>query len=96
MDLIDGLPTSQGKSTIYTIVDRLSKYAHFIPISHPFTAVTVSQIFLIKFSGYMECPFPLCVDPTFTNAFWKEIFRLNGASFNFSSSITPKLMVKLW
>ncbi|BBN67650.1 hypothetical protein Prudu_144S000300 [Prunus dulcis] len=31
MDFIDGLPKSNGKTTIFVIVDRLSKFAHFIP-----------------------------------------------------------------
>lgn len=45
MDFIDGLPTSRGKSTIFVIVDRLSKYAHFIPISHPYRATGVALFF---------------------------------------------------
>ncbi|GJZ05333.1 retrotransposon-related protein [Tanacetum coccineum] len=43
---VDALPMSQGKSTILVLVDRLSKYAHFIPVTHPYTAKTIAQLFL--------------------------------------------------
>lgn len=38
MDFIESLPKSAGKSIIYLIVDRLSKFAHVIPLKHLYTA----------------------------------------------------------
>ena len=46
MDFIEGLPKVGGKSVILTVVDRFSKYAHFIALRHPYTAASMALAFL--------------------------------------------------
>jgi hypothetical protein len=46
MDFITGLPKSGNKSVIMVVFDRLSKYAHFWALQHPFTTSMVAQIFM--------------------------------------------------
>jgi len=43
MDFVEGLPKSQRKEVIWAVVERLSKYAHFVALSHPYSAETVAQ-----------------------------------------------------
>ena len=45
MDFIEAFPKIGGKSVILTVVDRLSKYAHFIPLAHPYSATMVAHKF---------------------------------------------------
>nr|GEZ40172.1 hypothetical protein [Tanacetum cinerariifolium] len=57
MDFIKGLPKSQVKDVILVVVERLSKYAHFMALSHPFTVSQVAQMFLdniYKLHGLVE------------------------------------------
>jgi len=49
MDFIEGLPNSFGFQVILVIVDRLSKFAYFIPLSRPYTVVDVAQVYLDNF-----------------------------------------------
>jgi len=45
MDFIEGLPKSNQYSVIMVVVDRLTKYAYFIPVSHPYSATKIANLF---------------------------------------------------
>ncbi|KAL6340300.1 hypothetical protein AAG906_040737 [Vitis piasezkii] len=41
-----GLPSSNGYTAIMVVVNRLTKYAHFVALKHPFTVVNVAKAFV--------------------------------------------------
>jgi hypothetical protein len=46
MDFVDGLPRSAGFNCIMVVVDKFSRYAHFVPLSHPYTAFSVATAYM--------------------------------------------------
>lgn len=46
LDFIEDLPCSQGKNAILVVVDRLSKSAHFMALSHLYSAKIVAEKFI--------------------------------------------------
>jgi transposase InsO family protein len=92
MDFIDGLPLSKGKNCILVIVDRFSKYSHFVPLAHPFTAQSVAKLFLHNIYRLHGLPASIISDrdKVFTSRFWRELFRLAGVSLKMSSAYHPQ------
>lgn len=45
LDFIEGLPKSSNYDNILVVVDKFSKYSHFIKPSHPFSALKVAKLF---------------------------------------------------
>jgi hypothetical protein len=92
MDFVEGLPISHGKDVILVVVDRLTKYAHFLPLSHPYSVKTVATLFIdnvIKLHG------PPSVitsdrDTIFLSKLWSEIFSTMKISLHFSTAYHPQ------
>ena len=92
IDFVAGLPISQGKDTIFVVVDRLSKYAHFMSLSHPFTAKVVANKFVegvVKLYGMPKSIISDC-DPIFISKFWQESFTMSGTKLKMSSAYHPQ------
>jgi hypothetical protein len=70
MDIIEGFPKVSGKSVVVTVVDRLSKYAHFIALGHPYTATTIAVAFYEQIVRLHGIPVSIVSDrdPVFTSA----------------------------
>lgn len=92
LDFVEGFPRVGGKSIVLTVVDRFSKYAHFVALAHPYTATTVAQAFfdnIVRLHG-VPCSIVSDRDPVFTSAFWAELFRLAGVSLRLSTAFHPQ------
>jgi hypothetical protein len=92
MDFIEGLPKVGGKSVILTVVDRFSKYAHFIALGHPYTVASVARAF---FDGIVRLHgFPSSIvsdrDPVFTGNVWRDLFRCAGVKLRMSTAFHPQ------
>ena len=69
-----------------------SKYAQFLPFSHPYTAQSVAKLFfdnIFKLHG-MPATIVSNRDPLFTSTFWREIFKLQGTQLQMTSSYHPQ------
>lgn len=58
IDFIEALPRVHGKTVILTVVDRFSKYYHFIPLAHPYTVESVAQASSLRWFAFMACRSP--------------------------------------
>jgi hypothetical protein len=92
MNFIEGLPTSKGYNAILVVVDRYTKYAHFLPLKHPFTAKGVAKLVLDNVVKLHGLPRSMVSDRDriFTIDFWRELFSLFDTKLLRSSAYHPQ------
>lgn len=94
MDFIGGLPRIGKKDTLLVVVDRLTKYAHFVLLGHPYDAKEVVASFcaeIVRLHGFPES-IVSDRDAIFLSHFWKELFKLAGTKLKYSTHSILKLM----
>jgi hypothetical protein len=92
MDFVEALPKVHGKSVILTVVDRFSKYAHFIPLGHPYMVSSVARAFfndIVRLHGFLES-IVSDRDPVFIGHVWQDLFKMAGVQLRMSIAFHPQ------
>jgi hypothetical protein len=82
------MPRVNNKSVILSVVDRFSKYCHFIPLAHPYTADTMASD-IVRLHD-MPQSIVSDRDQVFTLLFWRELMRLMGTKLHMSFAFHPQ------
>lgn len=92
LDFFEGLPKSLGKEVILLVVDRFTKYSHFIPLAHPYTVQSVSHAFMDNVFKWNGLPKSIVSDRNwiFTSNMWQAFFKALQVKLRFSSAYHPQ------
>ncbi|GJR51942.1 putative reverse transcriptase domain-containing protein [Tanacetum coccineum] len=93
MDFITGLPrTPSGYDSIWVIVDRLTKSAHFLPMKKTDGMEKLTQLYLKEIVCRHGVPISIISDRDikFTSAFWGSLQKALGTDVNLSTAYHPE------
>ncbi|KAI3797887.1 hypothetical protein L1987_33151 [Smallanthus sonchifolius] len=93
MDFITKLPrTAKGNYTIWVIVDRLTKSAHFLPIRETSSSERLAEIFIKEIMSRHGMPLSIASDrdTRFMSRFWKKFNEAMGTRLNISTAYHPQ------
>jgi hypothetical protein len=93
MDFIVGLPnTSQKHDSIWVIIDRLTKTAHFLPVHTTYSAKKYAEVYLDQIARLHGVPKTIISDrgPQFIARFWEQLQSALGTKLIRSSAYHPQ------
>ncbi|GJY07320.1 putative reverse transcriptase domain-containing protein [Tanacetum coccineum] len=93
MDFITKLPkTSNGHDTIWVIVDRLTKSAHFIPTRETDSMETLTRLYIKEIVSRHGVPISIISDHDshFTSRFWQSLQSALGTQLDMSTAYHPE------
>jgi hypothetical protein len=93
MDFVVGLPkTRKGNDSIWVIVDRLTKVAHYLPVRTNYGGEKLAQLYVDNIVKLHGVPSRIVSDrgTQFTSRFWKSLHKTMGTKLDFSSAYHPQ------
>ena len=93
MDFVVSLPrTSRGCDSIWVVVDRLTKSAHFIPINITYPLKKLTELYISEIVRLHGIPSSIVSDrdPRFTSRFWESLHKALGTKLRVSSAYHPQ------
>ncbi|KAI2645676.1 Transposon Tf2-6 polyprotein [Labeo rohita] len=92
IDFITDLPSSQGNTVIFTIVDRFSKACRLIPIPKLPSALEAAELLCNQVFRFYGLPEDIVSDrgPQFTSRLWSAFFKLLSVNVSLTSGYHPQ------
>ncbi|WVZ63482.1 LOW QUALITY PROTEIN: hypothetical protein U9M48_013109 [Paspalum notatum var. saurae] len=92
-DFIVGLPrTQKGYNSIWIVVDRLTKVAHFIPVNTTYSGAKLAELYISRIVCLHGVPKRVISDrgSQFTSRFWKQLHNSLDTKLRFSTAYHPQ------
>ncbi|WVZ64073.1 hypothetical protein U9M48_013643 [Paspalum notatum var. saurae] len=93
MDFIVGLPrTQKGYNSIWVVVDRLTKVAHFIPVNTTYPGARLAELYISRIVCLHGVPKRIISDrgSQFTSRFWEQLHDSLDSKLRFSTAYHPQ------
>src|SRR5687767_15352102 len=93
MDFVTGLPKVRGGyDSIWVIVDRLKKSAHFLPVKTTYQAEELAKIYMKEIIRLHGAHNSIILDrgTKFTSHYWKSFQKALGTKVKLSTTFHPR------
>ncbi|WVZ99578.1 hypothetical protein U9M48_044849, partial [Paspalum notatum var. saurae] len=93
MDFIVGLPpTQKGYDSIWVVIDRFTKAAHFLPVKTTYRAKQYAELYISRIVALHGVPLTITSDrgSLFVSRFWEQLQTALGTTLIHSSAYHPQ------